>query len=199
MFDILFPSASVSKPEKICKGTTKTRRNGLYFHFPIFCLYLHSVMQQIIIYTDGSSLGNPGAGGFGVVMIAGVHRREISRGYRLTTNNRMELLAVIEGLEALKRDGHDVMVYSDSRYVVDAVEKGWLFGWERKGFAGKKNPDLWQRFLAVYRRHRVRFTWVKGHASIPENERCDQLATTAARGANLSEDSGYESSQEDIA
>lgn len=149
-------------------------------------------MQQITIYTDGSSLGNPGAGGFGVVMIAGAHRREISRGYRLTTNNRMELLAVIEGLEALKNDGHDVMVYSDSRYVVDAVEKGWVFGWERKGFKDKKNPDLWARFLSVYRRHRVHFTWVKGHASIPGNERCDFLATTAARGAVLEIDYGYE-------
>lgn len=149
-------------------------------------------MTQITLYTDGSALGNPGAGGFGVVLIAGIHRREISRGYRHTTNNRMELLAVIEGLEALKADGHQVMVYSDSRYVVDAVEKGWIFGWERKGFKDKKNPDLWQRFLQVYRRHNVKFTWVKGHASVPENERCDVLATTAARGEHLVQDIGYE-------
>lgn len=149
-------------------------------------------MTQITLYTDGSALGNPGAGGFGVVLIAGIHRREISRGYRHTTNNRMELLAVIEGLEALKADGHQVMVYSDSRYVVDAVEKGWIFGWERKGFKDKKNPDLWQRFLQVYRRHNVKFTWVKGHASVPENERCDVLATTAARGERLVQDIGYE-------
>lgn len=148
-------------------------------------------MQKITIYTDGSALGNPGPGGFGVVMMAGVHRREISRGYLHTTNNRMELLAVIEGLEAIKADGHEVTVYSDSKYVVDAVEKGWVFSWERKDFKDKKNPDLWKRFLAVYRRQRVRFVWVKGHAEIPENERCDQLATTAARSAVLEEDYGY--------
>ncbi len=100
-------------------------------------------------------------------------------------------LAVIVGLETLKGDGHGGTVYSDSRYVVDAVEKGWVFGWERKGFAKKKNPDLWARFLRVYRRHRVRFVWVKGHASIPENERCDQLAVAAAEGPGLNEDTGY--------
>lgn len=148
-------------------------------------------MNEITIYTDGSSLGNPGPGGFGTVLIADPYRREISQGYTLTTNNRMELLAVIIGLEALKRPGHHVMIYSDSRYVVDAVEKGWVFGWEKKGYKDKKNPDLWQRFLAVYRQHHVRFTWVKGHASIPENERCDILATTAARSANLLPDLGY--------
>jgi ribonuclease HI len=119
-------------------------------------------------------------------------RKELSAGYRITTNNRMELLAVIVGLEALKWDGTDVTVYSDSRYVVDAVEKGWVFGWERKGFAGKKNPDLWTRFLAVYRRHKVRFVWVKGHASIPENERCDQLAVAASESPHLLEDTGYQ-------
>lgn len=148
-------------------------------------------MSPITIYTDGSALGNPGAGGFGIVMIAGAFRREISRGYLHTTNNRMELLAVIEALEALKKDGHDVMVYSDSRYVIDSVLKEWVFSWEKKNFAGKKNPDLWKRFLKVFRRHNVHFTWVKGHASIPENERCDQLATTAARGTELVEDTGY--------
>lgn len=173
-------------------------------------------MSNVTIYTDGASKGNPGRGGYGVVMLApagtgggsgmgmgtgggsgtgGVplpqYRKELSAGYRLTTNNRMELLAVIAGLEALKRDGCDVTVYSDSRYVVDAVEKKWVFGWEKKGFAGKKNPDLWVRFLRVYRRHRVRFVWVKGHASIPENERCDRLATAAADGPGLLEDSGF--------
>jgi ribonuclease HI len=107
----------------------------------------------------------------------------------------MELLAVIEGLETLKGDGHEVTVYSDSRYVVDAVEKKWVFGWERKNFGGKKNPDLWARFLRVYRRHRVRFVWVKGHASIPENERCDALAVAAAAGPNLLEDVGYDRAQ----
>jgi ribonuclease HI len=119
------------------------------------------------------------------------HRKELSAGYRLTTNNRMELLAVIVGLETLRGDGHEVTVYSDSRYVVDAVEKGWVFGWERKGFAGKKNPDLWARFLRAYRRHKVHFVWVKGHASIPENERCDQMAVAAAEGTHLLEDTGY--------
>ena len=134
---------------------------------------------QVTIYTDGSSRGNPGPGGFGVLLLSGPHRREISAGYRLTTNNRMELLAVITGLEALKRDGLDVTVYSDSRYVIDAIQKGWVYGWIRKGFAGKKNADLWLRFMSVYRRHQVRFIWVKGHNDNPGNERCDQLATAA--------------------
>ncbi|WP_294599326.1 ribonuclease HI [uncultured Rikenella sp.] len=147
--------------------------------------------NRVTIYTDGSSLGNPGPGGYGVVLLAGPHRREISAGYRLTTNNRMELLAVITGLEALKRDGLDVTVYSDSKYVVDAVQKGWIYGWMRKGFAGKKNPDLWRRFLRVFGRHTVRFIWIKGHADNIENERCDLLATTAARGETLLEDTGY--------
>lgn len=150
-------------------------------------------MAHITIYTDGSALGNPGAGGYGVVLISGVHRREISGGYRLTTNNRMELLAVIVGLEALKLSGSQVEIYSDSRYVVDSVEKGWVFGWAKKGFVGKKNSDLWRRFLDIYSTHSVRFHWVKGHAEIPENERCDFLATSAARGAELLVDLGYES------
>lgn len=121
-----------------------------------------------------------------------MHRKELSAGYRLTTNNRMELMAVIVGLEALKNDGQEVTIYSDSRYVVDAVEQEWVFGWERKRFASKKNPDLWIRFLKVYRRHKVSFVWIKGHTSIPENERCDELAVAAAEGPNLLEDSGYE-------
>lgn len=147
--------------------------------------------NQVTIYTDGSSLGNPGPGGFGVVLLAGPHRREISEGYRLTTNNRMELLAVITGLEALKRDGLAVTIYSDSKYVIDSVQKGWIYGWMRKGFAGKKNADLWHRFLRVFGRHNVRFIWIKGHNNNIENERCDLLATTAARGENLLEDTGY--------
>lgn len=150
-------------------------------------------MPQITIYTDGSSLGNPGAGGYGVVLLAPPnYRKELSAGFRLTTNNRMELLAVIVALEALRFEGSDVVIYSDSRYVVDAVSKGWVFGWERKGFAGKKNPDLWRRFLAIYRRHHVRFVWVKGHAETVENNRCDQLAVAAANGRVLLEDVGYE-------
>ena len=121
------------------------------------------------------------------------HRKELSQGFRLTTNNRMELMAVCVALEALKFDGSDVTVYSDSKYVVDAVTKGWLFSWVKKRFAGKKNPDLWMRFLRVYRHHNVRFVWVKGHADTVENNRCDQLAVAAANDkAHLLEDTGYE-------
>ena len=141
--------------------------------------------DPIIIYTDGAASGNPGPGGFGVVLKAGVYR-----------NNRMELLAVIVGLEALKQPGWQVVVYSDSRYVVDAVEKGWVFGWEKKGFKDKKNPDLWKRFLAIYRQHQVKFVWVKGHADIPENERCDQLAVQASKMPNLQIDYYYEAEQD---
>lgn len=148
-------------------------------------------MAQITMYTDGSALGNPGPGGYGVVLMSGPHRKEISAGYRLTTNNRMELLAVIVGLEALKADGNDVTIYSDSKYVVDSVSKGWLFDWERKNFKDRKNDDLWRRFLAIYRRHRVRFVWIKGHAENPENELCDRMANGCAHGANLLEDIGY--------
>ena len=143
--------------------------------------------NQITIYTDCAASGNPG-----VVLLAGPYRKELMAGFRLTTNNRMELLAVIIGLEALKNAGEEVTVYSDSRYVVDAVEKGWVFGWEKKGFKGKKNPDLWQRFLAVYRKHHIRFIWVKGHAEIPENERCDQLAVQAYKSQHLQVDFYYE-------
>ena len=148
-------------------------------------------MAQITMYTDGSALGNPGPGGYGVVLMSGPHRKEISAGYRLTTNNRMELLAVIVGLEALKADGNDVTIYSDSKYVVDSVSKGWLFDWERKNFKDRKNDDLWRRFLAIYRRHRVRFVWIKGHAENPENALCDRMANGCAHGANLLEDIGY--------
>ncbi len=150
-------------------------------------------MPQITIYTDGSALGNPGAGGYGVVLLSGQYRKELSQGFRLTTNNRMELMAVCVALEALKIEGSEVTIYSDSKYVVDAVSKGWVFGWERKMFSGKKNPDLWIRFLRAYRRHRVRFVWVKGHAETVENNRCDSLAVAAAGGANLLEDTGYQS------
>lgn len=148
-------------------------------------------MADITIYTDGSALGNPGKGGFGAVLISGPYRREVSQGYRLTTNNRMELLAVIVALEMLKFEGSNVTLYSDSQYVVNAVEKGWVFGWERKGFAGRKNADLWIRFLRIYRKHNVRFVWVKGHADTVENNRCDQLAVAAAGGEQLLEDVGY--------
>ena len=138
---------------------------------------------MITIYTDGSSRGNPGPGGYGTVMKYKEHRKEMSEGYRKTTNNRMELLAVIIGLEALKVQQANVMIYSDSKYVVDAVEKGWLANWIKKDFKGKKNKDLWLRFHDIYQKHRVKFNWVKGHAGIPENERCDQLAVEAAKGS----------------
>lgn len=148
--------------------------------------------MKIIIYTDGAAKGNPGNGGYGIVMMAGHHRKEISQGYRHTTNNRMELLSVIVALETLKNPENDITIYSDSKYVVDAVEKRWVFGWEQKGFKDKKNPDLWKRFLKIYRKHKVKFVWVKGHADNPENERCDELAVQAAMSGNLLVDSGYE-------
>ncbi len=146
---------------------------------------------KIIIYTDGAARGNPGPGGYGVVLMSGKHRKELSEGFRRTTNNRMELLAVIKGLEELKFEGSEVMVYTDSKYVADAVEKGWIFGWERKGFKKKKNPDLWKRFLKVYRKHNIKFKWIKGHADIPENERCDRLAVEASKQTLLKDDTGY--------
>lgn len=148
-------------------------------------------MANIIIYTDGAARGNPGPGGYGTVLLSGKHRKELSGGFKLTTNNRMELLAVIMGLEALKNQNSNVTVYSDSKYVVDSIEKGWVFNWVKKGFKGKKNTDLWQRFLKVYHKHKVKFVWVKGHANIPENERCDELAVQASRQANLPNDIGY--------
>ncbi len=167
------------------------------FRFPfIFAPLKNRPMQQVIIYTDGAASGNPGPGGYGVVLTCGPHRKELSEGFRLTTNNRMELLAVIKGLEALKTDGCDVVIYSDSRYVVDAVEKHWLEGWIQKGFKGKKNPDLWMRFWRVYKQHNVVFRWVKGHDGIPLNERCDQLATTAAAAPTFI-DEGYINQQND--
>lgn len=148
--------------------------------------------EQVVVYTDGASTGNPGPGGYGVVLKSGNRRKEISEGFRRTTNNRMELLAVIVALEALKKDGLDVVIYSDSKYVVDSVEKKWVFGWQKKNFEKKANPDLWRRFLIVYAKHNVNFKWVKGHAGNEENERCDVLATEAAAGSNLKIDSAYE-------
>jgi len=148
-------------------------------------------MSQVTIYTDGAAKGNPGPGGYGVVLLSGVHRKEISGGFAHTTNNRMELLAVIVGLEALKNDNCQVTIYSDSKYVVDSVEKKWVFGWQKIGFKNKKNPDLWKRFLLVYPKHQLRFVWIKGHANIKENERCDQLAVEASSKNNLPEDRGY--------
>ena len=149
-------------------------------------------MHTVEIFTDGACSGNPGPGGWGAILRMGEHYKELSGGECATTNNRMELLAVCVALEMLKFEGSDVTIYSDSKYVVDAVEKRWVFGWEKKGFAGKKNPDLWSRFLHSYRRHNVRFVWVKGHADTVENNRCDQLAVAAANDrAHLLEDTGY--------
>ena len=148
--------------------------------------------QPITIFTDGACSGNPGPGGFGVILRCGDLEKQISAGYRRTTNNRMELLAVITGLEAIKWERADVTIWSDSSYVVDAVEKGWVFGWERNGFKKKANQDLWVRFLKVYRQHTVRFQWIRGHNGHPENERCDRLAVAASSGPGLLEDSGYE-------
>ena len=149
-------------------------------------------MAKVTMYTDGGASGNPGPGGYGTLLMYGEHIKQMSEGFRLTTNNRMELLAVIVGLEALTRDGIEVDVYSDSKYVVDAVEKRWVFGWEKKGYKDKKNPDLWQRFLRVYRRHQVRFHWVKGHAGNPLNERVDAMAVAAYQTGNLLTDAWYE-------
>lgn len=147
--------------------------------------------QEIVIYTDGAARGNPGPGGLGVVMIFGKHRRELSEGYRVTTNNRMELLAVIRALEALKRNDLKVRIFTDSKYVSEAVNQGWVFQWETKRFKKKKNADLWQKFLDLYRKFDLTLVWVKGHASIRENERCDTLAVEASQGETLLEDTGY--------
>jgi ribonuclease HI len=152
---------------------------------------------EIIIYTDGASSGNPGPGGYGTVLISGKHRLEKSEGFRLTTNNRMELLAVITGLEALKIPNSNVVIYTDSKYVADSVEKGWVFNWESKGFKKKKNPDLWIRFLKIYRKHNVRFVWIKGHSDNKENEICDRLAVNAYGKSVLLEDIGYHPEEED--
>lgn len=148
---------------------------------------------MITIYTDGASRGNPGPGGFGTILMYKQHKKELSQGFRMTTNNRMELLAVIRGLEALKGQGHRVIVYSDSKYVVDAVKNGWIWNWQKKGFKGKKNMDLWQQFIPLYNKHQVDFKWVKGHDGNYFNERCDQLAVEAAQSAQLLVDHGFES------
>lgn len=152
---------------------------------------------HVTLYTDGSSRGNPGPGGYGLILHLNHtnHYKELSQGYRLTTNNRMELLAVIVGLEALTKDNLSVLVVSDSKYVVDSVEKKWVFGWEKKNFVGKKNPDLWMRFLRVFRRHEVRFQWIKGHNNHPMNERCDVLAVEASKSKRLLIDEWYEENE----
>jgi ribonuclease HI len=152
----------------------------------------------VTIYTDGGVSGNPGPGGYGVVMIYGSHRKEMFEGFRMTTNNRMELLSVIVALESLKKENCNVMIYSDSKYVVDSVEKGWVFGWEKKSYAGKKNADLWIRFLRVYRKHKVKFHWVKGHHTNVENNRCDELAVAAYKMPGLHIDHVFEQNKEKL-
>lgn len=138
-------------------------------------------VPQVVMYTDGSARGNPGPGGYGIVLLAGTHRKELSQGYQHTTNNRMELLAVIEGLKALKKKGTEVTIYSDSQYVINSVQKGWLLNWIRTNFSGgKKNKDLWMEYHRVSQDFTIRFVWVKGHAENINNNRCDQLATMAA-------------------
>lgn len=154
-------------------------------------------MHQVHIYTDGAAKGNPGNGGYGIVMeLAGTaYKKEYFEGFRHTTNNRMELLAVIVALEKLKDSKMSALVVSDSKYVIDSVVKGWVFGWEKKGFTGKKNPDLWIRFLQIYRKHKVDFKWIKGHSNHLQNERCDQLAVMASNQKTLSIDFFYEQEQ----
>jgi len=156
--------------------------------------------HQVHIYTDGAAKGNPGNGGYGIVMelVGSNYKKEFYEGFRYTTNNRMELLAVIVGLEKITKPNMKVLVISDSKYVVDAVEKKWVFGWEKKGFKDKKNPDLWMRFLKIYRQHQVDFKWIKGHNNHPQNERCDELAVMASGLPNLSVDAFYEKEDEKL-
>ncbi len=156
--------------------------------------------HEVHIYTDGAAKGNPGPGGYGVVMelVGTQHKKEFYEGFRHTTNNRMELLGVIVGLEKLKTANMKVLVVSDSKYVVDAVLKQWVFGWEKKGFVGKKNPDLWKRFLIIYRKHQVDFKWIKGHNNHIQNERCDALAVMASMQKTLSVDAFYEKVDEKL-
>ena len=151
-------------------------------------------MSEIHIYTDGSALGNPGPGGYGIVMewVGKGYIKEFSRGFKYTTNNRMELWAVIDALEKLKKTPMNVLVISDSKYVIEAIDKKWVFGWEKKNFKGKKNPDLWKRFLNIYPKHNIQFQWVKGHSNHPQNERCDRLAVAAAKNRAIEQDTYYE-------
>jgi len=151
-------------------------------------------MAEVHIYTDGSALGNPGPGGYGIVMewVGKAYEKQWAKGFRHTTNNRMELLAVIDALRLLKKPNTSVKVYSDSKYVVEAVEKKWVFGWAKKQFKDKKNPDLWRAFLPLYGQHNVEFQWIKGHNNHPQNERCDALAVQAAKHNPVHVDDYYE-------
>ena len=167
-------------------------------HHSLYCNFIKTYFLQkteLLIYTDGASRGNPGPGGYGTILIWGEVVKEMSKGYRLTTNNRMELMAVIAGLEALKKDNLHITIYSDSQYVVKAVEEGWLRNWINTGFkGGKKNRDLWERFYELSKKNHLRFKWVKGHAANPNNNRCDELATAAADGPDLEVDAAFEAS-----
>lgn len=154
--------------------------------------------EHIELYTDGAASGNPGPGGYGVVLKFKQHRKELSKGFRLTTNNRMELLAVIEGLESITNTELPVLIYSDSKYVVDAINLNWIGKWQKTGFAKKANVDLWLRFLKIYNATKHRFIWVKGHASNVENNRCDELAVAASKMPGQLIDAGYESKENDL-
>lgn len=156
-------------------------------------------MKKLIVYTDGAARGNPGPGGFGAVLIWGNSRKELKQGFRKTTNNRMELMAVIAALETLTRSGLHIEIYTDSKYVCEAVEKKWVWDWKRKGWKGKKNIDLWKKFISLFELHTISFYWVKGHNGNIENERCDRLATDAADNGPHFIDAGYESQNEDNA
>lgn len=147
---------------------------------------------MIEIFTDGSAKGNPGKGGYGAILRYKGKIKELSQGYRLTTNNRMELLALIVALEELKTNEIPVKIYSDSKYVLDSITKGWVFGWKQKGFKGKKNADLWERYLRLHPKFKLQFEWVRGHNGHPENERCDFLAVAASDKLPLLVDEGYE-------
>ena len=151
--------------------------------------------MTVSIYTDGAAKGNPGPGGFGTILRFGKHEKELSGGFRKTTNNRMELMAVIAGLEALTKDGLQITIYSDSKYFIDAIDKGWIYNWMKTRFAKKKNQDLWMRLMRSYAKHKVKLVWVKGHAGHPENERCDALAVAAAEGNHLTIDEYYETNE----
>ncbi|SFB74362.1 ribonuclease HI [Zunongwangia mangrovi] len=151
------------------------------------------MQEQVRIYTDGAARGNPGPGGYGIVMewVGKSYKKEFAQGFKHTTNNRMELLAVIEALKKLKKPNLNIRVFTDSKYVADAVEKKWVFGWEKKNFKDRKNADLWKDFLKEYRKHQISFTWIKGHNNHPQNERCDALAVKASKEKDLLEDEGF--------
>ncbi len=147
--------------------------------------------MRINLYTDGACKGNPGPGGYGIVLEFQGKKKELNGGYKLTTNNRMELLALIVGLESIKTHQYDIHVFSDSKYVIDSISKGWVFNWKTKGFKGKKNQDLWERYLQLHQQFKIEFHWIKGHAGHPENERCDVLAVAAAENGPWIIDEGF--------